>query len=98
MVCKPGCRIPEGLHRLQNEKDRKPLVMTVPDLNRGGAGLTVGSEEGRREEAFVRQTGEGKHANHVVGVKAEAAERLAVQLLWQKEQQRRSPQLAQHPD
>lgn len=48
------------------------------------AGLTVGSEERRREEAFVHQTRERNNADHVVGVKGQAAERLAAQLLWEK--------------
>lgn len=43
--------------------------------------LTVGSEEGRREEALVHQTGERNDANHVVGVKGQPAEGLTVQLL-----------------
>lgn len=48
------------------------------------AGLTVGSEERWREEAFVHQTRERNNADHVVGVKGQAAERLTVQLLWEK--------------
>lgn len=56
------------------------------------AGLTVGSEERRREEAFVHQTRERNDADHVVGVKAQAAEGLAVQPLW--EDNRRIKQVA----
>lgn len=45
------------------------------------AGLTVGPEEGWREEALVHQTRERNDTNHVVGVKGQTAERLTAQLL-----------------
>lgn len=47
-------------------------------------GLTVGPEEGWREEALVHQTGEGNDPDHVVCVKGQATERLAAQLLWEQ--------------
>lgn len=43
--------------------------------------LTVGSEEGRREEAFVRQRRKRNDSDHVVCVKGQTAERLTAQLL-----------------
>lgn len=46
------------------------------------AGLTVGPEEGWREEALVHQTGEGNDPDHVVCVKGQATEWLTAQLLW----------------
>lgn len=52
----------------------------------GRAGLTVGPEEGRREEALVHQTRERNNANHVVGVKGQTAERLAAQLLCEPQE------------
>lgn len=44
--------------------------------------LTVGPQEGRREEALIHQAGEGNDPHHVVRVKGQAAERLTAQLLW----------------
>lgn len=43
--------------------------------------LTVGPEEGWREEALVHQSRERNNSNHVVGVKGQTAERLTAQLL-----------------
>lgn len=50
-------------------------------LNEVTAGLTVGPEEGWREEALIHQTRERNDTDHVVRVKGQPAERLAAQLL-----------------
>lgn len=58
------------------------LLVAAPHAEAGVlCRLTVGPEEGWREEALVHQAGERDHADHVVGVKAQAAERLTAQLL-----------------
>lgn len=49
-----------------------------------GAGLTVGPEEGRREEALVHQRRERDDADHVVRVKGQTAERLTAHLLCEE--------------
>lgn len=46
------------------------------------AGLTVGPEEGWREEAFIHQRRERNKTNHVVCVKGQPTEWLTAQLLY----------------
>ena len=48
---------------------------------RPGGPLTVGPEEGGREEGVVHQCGERDHAHQVVRLKAQPVERQAAQLL-----------------
>lgn len=67
----------------------RPSGSSMKDMNHLNTteGLTIGPEERWREEAFVHQTREGDNADHVVGVKGQATERLTVQLLWEKNKQ-----------
>lgn len=53
-------------------------------MNEGSTGLTVGPEEGWREETLVHQSRERNNTNHVVGVKGQTAERLTAQLLCEE--------------
>lgn len=56
-------------------------------LDAGNTGLTVGPEEGWREEALVHQRWERNNTNHVVRVKGQTAERLTAQLLCEESEE-----------
>lgn len=74
----------QGIVLTIRTKIRVPQLTDKACVDETTARLTVGPEEGWREEALIHHTRKGNNANHVVGVKAQTAERLTAQLLWDK--------------